>query len=115
VCASASVGAICVPWGANEKRGPGTPENAWTSTGRNRGSSVNADGDRRGAVDAPVLSQDRPEQLVVIFAAPEERPAEHALLYRAELAQRAVAAAVGHGRPGFDAMGADGVEDEVEH
>jgi hypothetical protein len=46
----------------------------------------------------PLFGQDGPEHLVQELAVLEERPAEHAFLHCAELAERAVAAAVGDGR-----------------
>ena len=52
---------------------------------------------------------------VEILAVAEERLAQHTFLHGADLDERAVAAAVQHGRARLEAMNADRVEDEFEH
>ncbi len=48
------------------------------------------------ALRAPVFREYAPQHLVVILTVPEEGAAQHSFLDRADLAEGAVAAAVGH-------------------
>ena len=56
---------------------------------------------------APVLVEDRPQRLVEVFAVAEERLAQDALLLRAHLAERAVAATVRDRSPRLEPVRAD--------
>src|SRR6185295_16582145 len=64
---------------------------------------------------APRGGEDRPVGLIHVDAVAEERAAKHRFLHRAQLLQRAVAAAVLDRRFGFQAADAEDVEREVEH
>ena len=66
----------------------------------------------RHPVVAPVFLEHRPEHLVEIFAAAADRAAQHAFLHRAELAQRAVGAAVLQQHARLETMRADRAERE---
>src|SRR3954452_24278896 len=63
----------------------------------------------------PVARQNRVEVLIEILAVLEERFPEQALLHGAEFPERAVAAAVLHGRPRFKPLHAERVERELDH
>src|SRR5262245_23528994 len=63
----------------------------------------------------PVLREHRPHHLVVVLAAPDERAPQNAFLNGADLAERAVAAAVQHHRSCLEPDDADGLERKVEH
>src|SRR5438094_4069958 len=67
---------------------------------------------RRHPVRSPVFFQDRPQGLIEGGAAARYRAAEDAFLHRAELPQRAVAAAVEEGHARFQPSHPDGPERE---
>src|SRR5262249_33706203 len=62
----------------------------------------------------PILVDDRPQQLIQVLAIAKERLPQHALAPGAELAQRAVAAAVQRRRTRFQPMNPDDQEPVVE-
>src|SRR5688500_18874121 len=68
----------------------------------------------RGASRLPVFIQDRVNHLIVVLAISQERAAQQPLLDRANLSQRAVAAAVLNRRARLEPMNADGVECEIQ-
>src|SRR5579871_3122449 len=78
---------------------------------------MNADkrGGQAGAVRAPFGLENRVQRLIEALAATDERLAEYAFLHGADLQQRAVAAAVEHGRARLEAARAQRVEDELQH
>ena len=63
----------------------------------------------------PVVREDAPQHLIVKLAMAKERTAQQAFLHCADLAERAVAAAVGHGGTGLKALCAHDIECEVEN
>src|SRR6476646_12083759 len=79
--------------------------------------SVDADrpAERRHALSTPVGVEQRVERLIEVPSVAEERPAQNAFLHRAQLLQRAVAAAVQDRGARFEAMHAERVENEFEH
>src|SRR3954447_19222371 len=86
-----------------------------TAPGSRRGSPWLVD-DSGSAADrgaSPVLRENRPERLIEVLAVAQERLAQDALARRADLPQRAVAAAVQHRRPRLEPVRADRVEREL--
>src|SRR5207237_6890994 len=61
----------------------------------------------------PILVENRPQRLIEILAVLQERFAEQAFLHRADLSQRAVAAAVAHGSARLEAVNPDRLEREA--
>src|SRR6185436_1864929 len=84
------------------------PQDAETLVG-----SVNARA--RRLLPAPVLRKNREERLIQMLPVLLERLPQQTFLHRADLHQRAVAAAVLHGGPRLEATDADRVEGELEH
>src|SRR5205085_2339789 len=62
----------------------------------------------------PVVFDDRPQNLIDILAVAPERLADKTFFDRAELAERTVAAAVGHSGTRLDAMDTDSSDCEID-
>src|SRR6266545_6131280 len=67
------------------------------------------------SVHAPLVRENRPEQLVVIFTVPEERAPKNAFGVRADLSQRAVAASVRDRGARFEPVNTHSIDGEVHN
>ena len=70
--------------------------------------------ERQGARVPPIVGEDRPERLIEVDAVSQKRTLQHAFLRRAELVERAVAAAVLECRTRLEPVHPDHIEREVE-
>src|SRR6516162_3830152 len=62
----------------------------------------------------PLVGENRPERLVVMFPAPKKRSPQDTFARRAQLPQRSIPPGVGHRRARLETMRAERVEGELD-